>query len=188
MRQVNATDVARAARLIGSGGVVAYPTEACFGLGCDPESRSALKRILQIKSRPAGMGMIVIAHCIEILLPYLSIRHESVLDEPLASWPGPYTWIFPASRKASHLLCANRSTIAVRVTAHPIAAQLTCLANSAIVSTSANVHGKLPIREYGMVRRQMGSNLDFVVRGPIGGHRNPTQIRDAQTGQLLRAA
>ncbi|MDE0308971.1 MAG: L-threonylcarbamoyladenylate synthase [Acidiferrobacterales bacterium] len=188
MGQLSATGVARAADLIGMGGVVAYPTEACFGLGCDPENRSALKRILRIKSRPAGMGMIVIAHCIETVLPYLSIRHEGMLDEPLASWPGPYTWIFPASRKASQLLCANRSTIAVRVTAHPIAAQLTRLADRAIVSTSANRHGRLPLRDYGMVRRQMGSKLDFVVRGPIGRQRNPTEIRDAQSGRLLRAA
>ena len=185
---MSAIDVARAARSIRLGGVVAYPTEACFGLGCDPANRSALNRILEIKRRPAGMGMIVIAHCVETLLPYLSISHESILDRPIASWPGPYTWIFPASSEATRLPCANRGTIAVRVTAHPIAAQLCRLANSAIVSTSANVHGMLPIRDYGMVRRQFGAKLDWVVRGPIGKQKKPTEIRDALTGQILRAA
>ena len=185
---MNAIEVAGAANLIRLGGVVAYPTEACFGLGCDPKDRRAIQRILELKSRPAGMGMIVIAHCIEALLPYLLIKSESILDEPIKSWPGPNTWIFPASAEASKYLCTNKCTIAVRVTAHPIAAQLCSLAKGAIVSTSANRHGRLPLRDFGMVCRQMGTKLDWVVRGPIGTQRKPTQIRDAQTGRVLRAA
>lgn len=185
---MNAIDIAWAVRIVRLGGVVAYPTEACFGLGCDPENRSALKRILDIKRRPAGMGMIVIAHCVESLLPYISIRDESILDRPLASWPGPHTWIFPASPAAATLPCARHGTIAVRVTAHPVAAQLCRVAKSALVSTSANVHGRLPARDHLMVRRQLGTQLDCVVRGLVGTQKNPTEIRDALTGRLLRSA
>ncbi len=178
----------QAARLIRVGGVVAYPTEACFGIGCDPVCRPAMKRILQLKSRPPGIGMILIAHCMEAILPYIDVRHESILEEPLQSWPGPHTWIFPASQAAVNLLCSSRGTVAARVTAHPIAAQLCRLAGRAIVSTSANVHGKLPAREYGPVCRSMGGSLDFVVRGPIGSQTKPTQIRDALSGRIVRAA
>ena len=176
------------ARLITLGAVVAYPTEACFGIGCDPTNRSALKRIARIKNRPVGKGLIVIAHNVESLLPYLSIQSESILDQPLATWPGPYTWIFPVSSWASSLLCSADKTIAVRVTAHALAAHLSRLAGGAIISTSANRHGLTPIRQYVQVERCLGKQLDFVVRGTLGRQKKPTQIRDAMTGHLIRAA
>ena len=185
---LNAIDVAMGARLITLGAVVAYPTEACFGIGCDPTNRSALKRIARIKNRPVGKGLIVIAHNVESLLPYLSIQNESILDQPLATWPGPYTWIFPVSSWASNLLCSADKTIAVRVTAHSVAAHLSRLAGGAIISTSANRHGLTPIRQYVHVERCLGKQLDFVVRGTLGHQKKPTQIRDAMTGHLVRAA
>ena len=174
------------ARVIRGGGVIAYPTESCFGIGCDPTDRIALDRILRIKDRPAGMGLILIADRFEALLPYIH-ADESMLSKPRATWPGPYTWIFPASSFITNLAPAVNHSIAVRVTAHPVAAQLCRLAQSAIVSTSANRHGRAPIREYGQVMRIMGRHLDYIVRGALGEQRNTTEIRDAVTGQLIRA-
>ena len=185
---MDVSQVANGARLLSRGAVIAYPTEACYGLGCIPEKYSAVKRILHIKSRPAGMGMILIADKVDTLLPYLKVDHESLLDRPLASWPGPYTWIFPASPRVKYLLPVKNNTVAVRVTAHPAAAQLCRLARHAIVSTSANRHGFNPLRSYRDVHRSLGRELDFIVRGTIGQQRKPTQIRDAVSGRLIRAA
>ena len=180
--------VANGARLLRQGAVIAYPTEACYGLGCLPENLRAVKRILRIKNRPSGMGMILIADNVEALLPYLQIDNESLLDLPLASWPGPYTWIFPVNHRAKHLLPVANDSIAVRVTDHPGAAQLCWLTQRAIVSTSANRHGFAPLRTHRDVHRSLGRDLDFIVRGAIGQQKNPTQIRDAISGQLIRAA
>lgn len=132
--------------------------------------------------------MILIADCLEKLLPYIACDNESILDEPLASWPGPYTWIFPASNRMPVALRTASNTVAVRVTAHVGAAHLSRLAGTAIVSTSANRHGQVPIREYGTVTRCLGLALDFVVRGPLGKERNPTQIKDAVSGRVLRSS
>ena len=184
---MNRIDVAAGARLIRRGAVVAYPTEACFGIGCDPLDRGAVLRIARIKNRPRGMSMILIADCVEKLLPYIALHDESILDEPLASWPGPYTWIFPASNRMPTALRIASNTVAVRVTAHEGAAHLSRLAGGAIVSTSANRHGRVPIREYRSVLRCLGSAVDSVVRGPLGNQRNPTQIKDAVSGRLLRS-
>ena len=185
---MNIIDTATGARLISLGAVVAYPTEACFGIGCDPTNSIAIDRVIRIKKRPHQKGLIVIADRIESLLPYLSVSHESVLDEPLSTWPGPYTWIFPASPWALNFKCVADGKIAVRITAHRTAAQICKLFGGAIVSTSANFHGQAPIRSYGLVARCLGRQLDFVVRGSLGNQHRPTQIRDAASGKLIRAA
>ncbi len=184
---MNGIDITAGARLIELGAVVAYPTEACFGIGCDPANAFAMQRIATMKGRPYGKGFIVIAHRVESLLPYLSLKDPSIMTQPLLTWPGPYTWIFPASSAAQRLGCAVDGKIAVRVTAHPVAAKLCQLTGGAVVSTSANTHGKKPIRKYLEVNRVFGRKLDFVVRGTLGKQMRPTQIRDAVTGVLIRA-
>lgn len=176
------------ARIIAEGGVIAYPTEACFGIGCDPKNEDAIRRILQIKNRPSGMGLILIADCFDRLIPYVDITNESILEEPLASWPGPYTWIFPANTGVAPVLSAKDEKIAVRVTAHPIAAALCEQVEMAIVSTSANRHGMSPTRSYAETVDILGADLDCVVQGDIGDQLKPTWIRDAVTGETIRAA
>lgn len=175
------------ARYIATGGVIAYPTEACFGIGCDPANETAVARVAKIKNRPRGMGLILIADCVEKLLPYIALDRESMLDDAMASWPGPYTWIFPATNRMPPGLRTVNNTVAVRVTAHQGAAQLSRVAARAIVSTSANRHGHRPIREYFNVQRHLGDMLDFIVRGPLGTQQKPTRITDAVSGKVLRA-
>ncbi len=176
------------ARYITKGGVIAYPTEACFGIGCDPANAAAVARVAKIKNRPRGMGLILIADCVDKLLPYIALHHNSLLDNALASWPGPYTWIFPATNRMPLGMRTVNNTVAVRVTAHQGAAQLSRMAGCALVSTSANRHGHRPMREHRHVRQCLGGSLDFVVRGPLGTQRKPTRITDALTGKVLRAS
>ena len=169
------------------GGVVAYPTEACFGIGCDPSNQYAVRRVFRIKGRPSGMGLIVIADCIDRVLPFIDTTDLSILTGPMASWPGPYTWIFPADARLKNYAKNPNGTIAVRVTAHPVAARLCRLLGNALVSTSANRHGCKPLRTPHEVERMLGNELDVVVRAPVGVQRRPTEIRDAATGRLIRA-
>lgn len=187
-RTVNDASVMAGARVITLGGVIAYPTEGCFGIGCDPSNPTALRRVLRIKKRPKGMGLILIAHQLSALLPYLDVRDVSILEKPKASWPGPYTWVFPLRRSQGAQLFSLNQSVAVRVTDHPIAARLCYLFGGAIVSTSANRHGQAPIRRYNDAARIFRSELDWIVRGAIGPQKKPTQIADARSGRLIRAA
>ena len=182
------SDVVVAAEIIARGGVVAYPTEACFGIGCDPTQHAAVARILSIKNRPSSMGMILIADRFERLTPYLDTSEPSIFQDPLSTWPGPHTWVLPANRKGGRLLVAKDNSIAVRITDHPTAAMLCRLCRHPIVSTSANRHGTPPARKSEQVTSRMGEQLDYIVRGPVGGLKNPTRIQNAITGQLLRSS
>lgn len=176
-----------AARLLHQGGVIAYPTEAVFGLGCDPLNRVAFDHLLQIKGRAAAKGVILIAATLEQLAPYLD-PGVALRPEIAASWPGPHTWVVAAHPHCPAWLTGGRTTIAVRVTAHVAAAALCSAFGGAIVSTSANRSGQPPIRRVAQLQRQLGSEVDMLLHAPLGGLQSATAIRDGDSGALLRAA
>ncbi|HEV7489996.1 MAG TPA: Sua5/YciO/YrdC/YwlC family protein, partial [Rhodanobacteraceae bacterium] len=99
-----------------AGGVVSYPTEAVFGLGCDPRNRDACARLFAIKQRPPTQGVLLIAADFMQLEPYIDLA--AVPDESLArataTWPGPHTWIFPRASNAPAWLAGAHAGIAVR--------------------------------------------------------------------------
>lgn len=176
-----------AARVLANGGVVAYPTEAVFGLGCDPWDRDAVGRILAIKGRGRAKGLILIAADPIQLVPFVEPLPGPRMAEILGSWPGPNTWILPARPTTPSWLTGRFATLAVRVTAHPLAAGLCRAYGGAIVSTSANRAGKPPARSAFQVRRALGEAPDYVLTGPCGGADRPSTIRDGRTGLVLRA-
>ena len=172
--------------MLARGGLVAYPTEAVYGIGCDPLSFPAVQRLLQLKGRQAGKGLILIASDLSQLRPYLTLPPEPQLAPVLASWPGPNTWIMPAAPDLPGWLSGGRDTVAVRVTAHPLAAMLCRAWGGPLVSTSANPSGHRPARSALAVRRLLPSGLDLVLHGAVGGDRRPTRIRHALSGATLR--
>ncbi len=166
------------------GGIIAYATESCFGLGCDPRNRRAVSRLLRLKQRAAGKGLILIAADPQQLAPY-------VADFPrkaLASWPGPHTWLLQPTVTVPPWIRGRHPRVAVRVTRHTQAAALCHAAGMALVSTSANRAGERPARSYRQVLHRFGSALDYVLPGRIGDLKAPTPITDAITGQVVRAA
>jgi len=170
-----------------SGGVIAYPTEAVYGLGCDPLEHAAVRRIFAIKQRDQTKGLILIASDMAQLLPFMAGLSGDILSKLKASWPGPVTWVVPAAPALPFWLSGGRSTLAVRVTAHPIASALCRELGMALVSTSANRSGRPPARTALAVRTQLGDGVDEIVAGPVGGLNRPTEIREALTGKVLRA-
>lgn len=176
-----------ARQVILQGGVIAYPTEAVFGLGCNPRDAAAVKRIIDIKARDAAKGLILIAASLEQLLPFLAPLSADLRAQFAHTWPGPVTWVVPADAGISKLLSGGRDTLAVRVTAHPIARALCETAGMALVSTSANRSGHPPARTALQVRMRFHGEIDYVVPGEVGGASKPTEIRDARSGKILRA-
>ncbi len=175
-----------AARLIHRGGVVAYPTEGVYGLGCDPLNPDAVARVLAIKGRSKAKGLILIGANYAQLAPYVAPLRGDRLARVLASWPGPVTWLLPARPGVPPWLRGNHATVALRVTAHPLAAALCHAVGHPLVSTSANRSGQRPLRTPLGVQRVLGKNLDCLLHGPLGGQRGPTEIRDGLTGGVLR--
>ncbi|WNO59710.1 Sua5/YciO/YrdC/YwlC family protein [Rheinheimera sp. MMS21-TC3] len=169
--------------------VIAYPTEAVYGLGCDPDSEAAVLRLLTIKQRPVEKGLILIAANYGQLLPYIdeSAIPTNILEEILASWPGHISWVVPASKMAPKWVTGQFSSIAVRVSAHPIVQQLCLAFGKPLVSTSANLSGQPAITEAAVLYEQMSSQVSAIMPGNLGGASQPSQIRNALTGAIVRS-
>ncbi len=166
--------------------IIAYPTEAVYGLGCDPFNKTAVHKILTLKNRSADKGLILIASSWNQLKKFTIPIPQKLLQKALASWPGPNTWIFPASKKAPPWITGSHNTIAIRITAHPVASKICQLFNGAIVSTSANIEGEPPLTTFEQVKTQFGSQIDLIIAGNVGTQTKPTTIKDLLTDKILR--
>ncbi len=181
-------DLAAAVDRLRAGGVIAYPTEGVWGVGCDPFDEAAVHRLLAIKARPVEKGMILIA------------GDEAQLDEVVdwarlpadravavrATWPGPHTWIVPALPQVPRWITGSHDSVAVRVSAHPAVVALCAAFGGPLVSTSANFAGEPAVRAREALDPQLLARLDGVLAGETGGLDRPTPIRDARTGASLR--
>jgi L-threonylcarbamoyladenylate synthase len=174
---------------LNSGGVIAYPTEAVYGLGCDPDNEAAVMALLHLKQRPIDKGLILIAANYSQLLPY--VEDNAIPQEKryqiLSSWPGHTSWVLPASKTAPRWLTGKFNSIAVRVSAHPVVQQLCRAYGKALVSTSANLSGQPAITDRLTLQHILGNNLSAIMPGPLGGATQPSQIRNALTGAILRS-
>ncbi|MEO7149753.1 MAG: L-threonylcarbamoyladenylate synthase [Rhodanobacteraceae bacterium] len=179
-------EIESAANLLRAGGVLAYPTEAVFGLGCDPDNRAAFERLFEIKQRPPEQGVLLIAADFEQIAEWIGDAPTEALDRARATWPGPYTWVFPRSPRVPDWIAGSHPGIALRVTAHPPAAALCVAFGGAIVSTSANRHGQAPARNAEEIAAMFGDQLVAVLDGPTGGLEKPTPLADALTGAMIR--
>ncbi len=183
-----APDLTAAVAALHRGGLVAYPTEAVWGLGCDPFDQAAVHRLLRIKQRPVDKGLILIAGAFaqfDGLLNWDTLPPER-RDAVLASWPGPNTWIVPATARVPRWITGNHAGVAVRVSAHPTVVALCVAFGGVLVSTSANPAGAEPPVQLDAFDPGLRDALDVIVDGATGPLLRPTPIRDARTGETLR--
>ncbi len=171
---------------IANGQVIAYPTEAIYGLGCNPNNVQAVQAVLDLKARDANKGLILIASRWEQLIPYVTKPEPIQLQKALDTWPGPVTWVLPAHPSLDALLTGGRSTIAVRVTDHPVVIDLCNACNHPLVSTSANISGQAPVNSGSEIAAMFGDAIAGVVEGELGGLTSATSIYDMQTGAQIR--
>lgn len=175
-----------AATLIRSGGVIAYPTEAVWGLGCDPFNRDAVCRLLEIKQRPIEKGLILVASDIADIQAYLADTSASQRALLQKHWPGFRTWVIPDSGLIPPWIKGSHSGVAFRVSAHPLVQALCRAFGGPIVSTSANIAGHPAAVTRLKVVQYFGQSLDYVLPGPLGGAERASPIIDLETGQPLR--
>lgn len=187
LEQVDFKAVQEAAALLRQGGVLAYPTEAVWGLGCDPFNSRALQRLLLLKERDPSKGVILIAANIDQFKPWLTDitpAQQKVLEE---NWPGPQTWLVKDNGYSPELIRGKHTRVALRVSNHPWVVALCEAFDGPIVSTSANAAGQSPLLSYEEVEQNFGGDLDMILKGALGGLDRPTRITDLATGEVLRA-
>jgi L-threonylcarbamoyladenylate synthase len=102
------------------------------------------------------------------------------------SWPGPVTWLFPRATHVPDWLAGQHSTIAVRVSAHPVCKSLCEHFEGAVVSTSANLHSGLPATQLSQLDDYFGDRIDGIVEGELGDSTGPSEIRDLASGRVIR--
>lgn len=186
MKNLNSTQITQAASILKNGGIIAYPTEAVYGLGCDPFNQTAVERLLNIKQREISKGLILIAASWEQVADLVKPIPDVRLAMVQATWPGPMTWLFPKSHLAPAWITGDHDTIAIRITAHLIAKNLCASFGSPIVSTSANIAQQPAARDAEAVEKIFGQKIDMILSGEIGRLKNPTEIRDVFTNNIIR--
>jgi L-threonylcarbamoyladenylate synthase len=175
----------KAAYAVKNNGVIAYPTEAVFGLGCSPWDNEALIKLAQLKQRKLDKGFIIIAANLVQLESLVDFDEVHSIQEILASWPGPVTWVLPARAHVPSTLRGRNGGLAVRVSAHPLVQGL-CKACGPLVSTSANISNTRPARSPLQVRNYFQDKLNYILPGKLGSEHRPSEIRHGSSGEILR--
>ena len=189
MRRVESlNDIALATQVMRDGGVIAYPTEAVWGLGCDPWQHAAVERILTIKGRSVSKGLILVASRMAQLQPLLAPLSAEQQQVLASHWPGPFTFLIPdPDQWAPAWVRGEHDSVAVRVSAHPVVRELCECLGKPLVSTSANRSGAGALRCYADVIDELGSELDAVVDGDVDENASPSRICDLVSGRILRS-
>lgn len=165
------------------GEIVAYPTEAVYGLGCLAFEKKSVLKLLKLKSRPMEKGFIVLINELTQLWPLVSLPQDFDISPILSTWPGPITWVFPANQQLPFYLKGKHQSIAIRMSAHPVAEKL--CAYGPIISTSANISGQNPMRSCSQLQHCFKDII--IIEGALGNEPKPTPIYNALTKACLRS-
>ena len=171
------------------GQVIAYPTESVWGVGCDPWDEQAVLELLRLKHRRVEKGVILIASDIEQVESYLEQLTAKQREMVLASWSDEIeqasTWLVPLTADIPAWISGEHSQVAIRVTKHKQTQALCRAFGKPIVSTSANPSGEPAAINSAMVRQYFQDQV-FILDGETSGAKQPSVIRDALTGRVLR--
>lgn len=178
--------ISQAVRQLKQGGIVAYPTEGVFGLGVDPFNEVAVNRLLALKRRPVAKGLILIAADFADVTSLIASITNQQREQLATSWPGPITWLCPATEKVPTWIKGEFDAVALRVTAHPVASELCRQFGGPIVSTSANPSTEPAATTWQAVENYFGTAIDGIIKASVGGLNHPTPIRDLISGVSLR--
>ncbi|MFZ2302036.1 MAG: Sua5/YciO/YrdC/YwlC family protein [Gallionella sp.] len=175
----------RIAAYLRRGGLIAYPTESCYGLGCDPRNRNAVLRLLRLKQRPQCKGLILIASHFHQVARYLHPLTPDEREKLRRDGAQAITYLMPTQPSCPRWLRGAHDTLAVRFTAHRQAAALCKSLGMALVSTSANRSGQRPARTYAQCRQLFGRKV-WVLPGRVGKRKKPSTIRMWANDQIIR--
>lgn len=180
------SELAAAAEHINIGGIVAYPTEGVWGLGCDPFNEASVNKILALKAREVDKGLVLVAANLDQIEALMQPLPQSARDLLEASCPGPDTWLIPDSDQViPSWIKGNFATVAIRVSEHPLVKSL-CEKVGLLVSTSANPSGSEPAMSQEQVELYFKDKKVLIVPGELGGQLKPSRIRDLLSKSVVR--
>lgn len=182
MKMINT--ISEGQQLLQEGKIIAYPTEAVYGLGCDPFNQAAVEKLLKLKCREQSKGLIILIASWEQLSNLIKPVPPSALKQIQSSWPGHVTWVFPKAACVPDWICGDKNSIAIRMSAHHIAHGLSV--SGPVVSTSANKAGLAPATTIEQLELQFPAGIDACLSGEIGQNKKPSEIYKVLTGQRLR--
>ena len=163
-------DIARASRILQSGGLVAFPTETVYGLGADASSASAMAKLYAVKRRPADHPVIVHFASADAAFGWAHEVPESARKLAQAFWPGPLTLVLKRSQKAQDFVTGGQDTVGLRLPSHPVARELLQLFGRGVAAPSANRFGRVSPTTAAHVRADLGADVDLVLEG------GPTEV------------
>lgn len=179
-------DTAQAVQLLQAGEIIAYPTEAVYGLGCDPFNEKAVRKLLELKGRSESAGFVLIASSLEQLKPWFAAVEPKLLQKAMRRWPGRVTWLFPRAESVPDYIAGDHPTIALRIIAHPASRALCEAFGGALISTSANTSGFPPARSHAEIVEYFSDRIAGTLMGSLGESERPSEIRDLATGAIIR--
>lgn len=162
-------EINQAAQIIKNGGVIAFPTDTFYGLGCDPFNANSVEKIYQLKNRPSHKAILLLISSLKMLdkcvvldkLTKEQKEYFKLLSEHF--WPGPLTIVLPANDLLASNLVSPEKTVGVRYPNYLIAQELTQAVGGIITATSANLSGQANIETGSDVKIQFGNNLDYIL-------------------------
>lgn len=172
--------------VIQSGGLIVYPTEAVYGIGCDYKQQESVNKLLSLKKRPVEKGLILVGSHVQQILPLIQPDDGNQLAKALKTWPGHFTWVFKASKSTPKWISGEHDSVAVRISKHPVIKRLCSQLNQPIVSTSANISGSAVINDMAQIKKIFSDRVDCYIDEPLGNHKGASQIRNAATGLIIR--
>ena len=175
----------RLARFIRRGGIIAYPTESCFGLGCDPRNRKAINKIIKLKKRSLNKNFILIGSSTKQFDCFINPSNDATKKNLFSKWPGPHTWVITANNRCPNWLKSN-SKIALRISSFSPCQILTESLGMAITSSSLNLSGKIPLKNYRDVCRFLPKQVKLI-KGRVGKSKCPSVIQDFKTKKIIRS-
>ena len=165
--------------------VFAYPTEGVWGLGCNPFSEKAVKKLINLKKRPKNKGIIVLAGSLQQLLPFTQHLSDKLKKRMNSKWPGPHTWLVPSSPDIPKWLIGPTGLVALRLSDHKTVIELTESLNMPICSSSANISGQEPAKNSDEIRTFFGNKV-LIIEGELGGLKKPTPVQNLESKEWLR--
>ncbi len=179
LKHLDRATLAKAVACLKRGGLVVYPTETAYALGCDPENTAAIKKLFSLKKRDASKPLPMISASLSIARRFVKLdRYAAMLAH--AFWPGPLTLVAPAAK--------GKKWLAVRVSPSPWAKALSLGLGKPIISTSANLSGRTTRYDAASVLRDLGTVPDLVLDAGALKNVPPSTIVRAEGGvmKLLR--
>jgi len=180
-------NIKKASQIVKKEGLVVYPTDTVYGLGCDPFNVGAVERVFKVKGKGKEKPLPILASDIQFIkkIAYIDEKAQKIAQK---YWPGPLTFVVRKKAVLPNIVTCGSASVGVRIPNHTVAIQLISLCNGLLVGTSANKTGKKPPKTAQDATKQLGRQVDFVLDGgptPLGQESSIVDLT-SEKPQILR--